>query len=75
MALDVALARRQRRWMDLTQAELARRIGVHEVTLSKWERGEQEPKVTDAAAWAKALDLKLTDLVPDADPEPAEAAS
>ncbi len=73
MALNLALARRKRRWLDLTQAEVARRIGVHEVTLSKWERGEQEPKVTDAAAWAKALDLELADLL--AEPTPEEATA
>jgi len=71
--LNSALARRRRRWLDLTQKEVATRIGVAEQTLSLWETGTREPTLENAVAWAKALDLELADLL--AEPEPEEAAA
>jgi len=32
-----------RQYRKLTQAELARLLGVHEQTVSQWERGMQQP--------------------------------
>jgi transcriptional regulator with XRE-family HTH domain len=51
--------------MGITQGDVARRIGVDQATLARWERGEREPRgqfavraeqfVTDAeAAWSPA---------------------
>jgi len=34
----------QRTALGITQAEWARRIGVDQGTLAKWERGDREPK-------------------------------
>jgi DNA-binding XRE family transcriptional regulator len=57
MAVNVDLARRSRRWHDLTQAAVAEEVGVHEQTLAAWERGEYEPPVEQKLAWAKAISL------------------
>jgi len=40
----------------LTQAQAARLLGVHADTLSKWERGEREPRPILAAAALAALE-------------------
>ena len=77
MVLNLTLARRTRRWKDLTQEQLAQQIGVSKEALASWEQGEHEPTLSNAVAWARALGLQLIDLVPDAgrdpEPEPAEA--
>jgi len=44
--VDVARARRR---AGLTQARLARLLGVHPITVSKWERGLLAPNVRQAA--------------------------
>jgi transcriptional regulator with XRE-family HTH domain len=73
--LNFALARRRRRWLDLTQEEVARRMGVAKQAISYWENGVREPTLENAVAWAKALDLDLADLLAEPEPEPAEQAS
>ena len=35
-----AEVRRLRRRLELTQAQLAARLGVHKLTVSRWERGQ-----------------------------------
>lgn len=37
------LIRRERRKRNLTQQELADKIGVHQVTVANWETGNAEP--------------------------------
>lgn len=32
-----------RKKMDLTQSEFANKVGVHKITVSRWERGEVGP--------------------------------
>lgn len=73
--LNTALARRRRRWLDLTQKDVAARIGVAEQTVSLWENNVREPTLENAVAWARALDLDLAALFNVPAPEPAEAAS
>lgn len=49
---------RLRTWRErrgLTQAELARRIGVHFTTISQLENGRMKPSVELLAAWAREL--------------------
>ena len=41
---------RQQASLGMTQKESARRLGVDQGTLARWERGEREP-------WGKLLDL------------------
>jgi transcriptional regulator with XRE-family HTH domain len=66
--LNIALARRRRRWLDLTQEEVGARIGVGKQVISYWENGTRVPTLENAVAWAKALDLELAELLTDSEP-------
>ena len=46
----------------LTQTELAKRLGVTNVTVSRWERGEAIPKPKYNKAMAKLLKIKGQDI-------------
>ena len=52
--------REQRCW---TQSELAQRVGVHRVTITRLETGTLRPGVDLFEALAKALNVKVTDLL------------
>jgi len=56
--LGVAL-RRFRRMRDLTQAELAKRAGVRQGTVSQVETGLETVKLTTVMDLLRALDLEL----------------
>ncbi|MBI4914112.1 MAG: helix-turn-helix transcriptional regulator [Acidobacteria bacterium] len=43
----------------LTQNELAERLGIHPMTLSKWERGEQIPRRTTLLALGETLGVSV----------------
>ncbi|MEI6396670.1 MAG: helix-turn-helix transcriptional regulator [Candidatus Taylorbacteria bacterium] len=45
---------------DMTQAELARKSGIGQATLSRLETGNYNPSIKFLKRIAKALDLKLT---------------
>ena len=47
----------------LTQKEVARTVGVEPAAISKWERGENQLKVMEAAVIADLLDCSIDDLV------------
>ena len=47
----------------LSQEELAFRSGVHRTYLGGIERGERNPSLKNLAAIAKALNVRLADLV------------
>lgn len=71
--VNALVARQRRRLLELSQAEVARRIGVDRRTVIAWEAGEMQPSLENAVAWAKAIDLDLADLVTEA--AATEAAS
>lgn len=50
---------RERIRLNLTQAQLASRIGCYLEQLSSWERGLWVPKVKQIQHWADALDMEL----------------
>ena len=52
-----------RRIHDLSQADLARKLGVTKQAVSYWETGAREPDLETIRALARALDLALADLV------------
>lgn len=55
---------RRRRWvLGLTQAELARRVGVTVDAISKWEHARRAPRATKLARLADALELPAEELV------------
>lgn len=54
--------RRQRRWMDYTQAQLGQMVGVRANTVHKWERGTA-PTTLHLLRIADALNMYVEDMV------------
>jgi transcriptional regulator with XRE-family HTH domain len=52
-----------RKEKDLTQADLAKKLGRSQSQISEWETGDSEPQLLNLIAIAKALGVQLTDLV------------
>ena len=65
----------QRRWVHLTQAQLAERVGVTVETISRLERGLVMPSLARLEQIALALGLRLADAFEDAGPVSAEERS
>lgn len=57
------MLRRVRMWRKLTQAQLAAKVGVHEMTISKLERGDRQPSLALLRRLAKALKVKVGELL------------
>ncbi len=55
--------RQLRKDRELTQAELGKRAGVHNVNLSRYERGLSEPSAETLKRLAEALDVSVGYLV------------
>ena len=47
----------------LTQAELARAVGVDRVTVANWESGRTEPKLSQAQKMADLFGKKLEEMI------------
>lgn len=47
----------------MTQAELAERIGVHEMTVRRWESGERTPDVDSLQKISGVLGVSVSDLL------------
>jgi ribosome-binding protein aMBF1 (putative translation factor) len=56
--MKAAIEARSKR--NLTQRELARRIGTSQANISKLERGELNPSIAFLKKLAKACDMRLT---------------
>ena len=52
-----------RREMDMTQRQLALRVGVSERTINRWERGWNGPRGVYLTRLAHALKLSVADLL------------
>ena len=59
-----SLIRRRRRALDLTQAELATRLGISRGALANIETGRQNMLVHQLYRFAAALDVNVHDLLP-----------
>jgi len=57
------MLRRARIWRKLTQAQLAAKVGVHEMTISKLERGDRQPSLALLRRLARALKVKVGQLL------------
>ena len=55
-------ARRER--LGLTQAQLAAAAGLHQSQVSRFERGDRNPSIKQAAAIAQALRCSVASLLP-----------
>jgi transcriptional regulator with XRE-family HTH domain len=62
--LDADRLKAARRNAGLTQADLAKRIGVSQARISSWEQGERHPDAFRLHGLAKALELDVLDLLP-----------
>ena len=63
MPWNAATLKRLRERRRLTQQQLAERVGVHRVTVAKLETGALRPGVDVLEGLAKALKVKVTDLL------------
>lgn len=54
-----------RKSKGLNQTQLAEFLGVHEITIRRWELGQREPRLEDIKALAKALGMSEADLLND----------
>ena len=52
-----------RKQKGLTQCELAERIGVKDITISRYERGERQLTIKKAQQIAMALGCTVSDLI------------
>lgn len=52
-----------RRIKNLTQAELAMKLGVSDKTVSKWECGHSSPDITLLISLCKELDITVNELL------------
>lgn len=53
----------KRKELGYTQEELADKVGISQKTVSKFENGLEEPKITTLAVIADALKCEITDLI------------
>ncbi len=58
-----AVLKKAREKRKLTQAELATKAGVHEMTISRLERGDRQPSMDLLQRLARALKVKIADLL------------
>ncbi len=61
--------RQLRKRANLTQPELAEKIGVHEMTVRRWESGQRSPRIEEIQKLAAVLGVPVTELLSDS---PAE---
>lgn len=64
--LGIRLARSismRRRYLELTQAQLAERLGVETATLSRFERGKHLPSLSTLERLAGLLQITITELL------------
>ena len=52
-----------RKRVGLTQEELAHLIGVHETTIRRWEKGQQQPRVEEIRKLSQALQVSEDELL------------
>jgi transcriptional regulator with XRE-family HTH domain len=55
--------RRFRKMKELTQAALAKRVGVHRIYIAQIEAGTKTPSLPTLAKLAKALGVRVTALL------------
>jgi DNA-binding XRE family transcriptional regulator len=66
--LDLRPLAAHRRYLDLTQGQLAAAADVHRVTVTNTELNKREPTLREMVAWTRALGVPLTDLFTVQDP-------
>ena len=70
MELTIGEKIRALRKGKMTQPELAEKIGVHEITVSRWELGKRTPSLNEIQKLAEVLKVPVSELLSDS-PTPA----
>ena len=63
MPFNAAKMKQLRERLDLTQEALAKRVGVHRVTLTNIESGEASPTLAVVERLARVFRVKLDELI------------
>lgn len=63
LTLNAAALRERRLLAGMTQAALAAKVGVHPISLVRYESGKQQPRPDTAHRLAQALGVQIADLV------------
>ena len=53
----------RRKSLDMTQKQLAKKVGVTDVTISRYENGEREPSFTEFIKLCEVLGMKVEDFM------------
>ena len=61
----MSIIRDYRMQNQLSQLELAQKVGVHRVTISQWEKCHRYPKLGQMAALSEVTGLSATDIYDD----------
>lgn len=75
MELTLGERIRKARKGNMTQAELAERVGVHEGTIRRWELGERIPDIIDLQKISQVLGVPINDLLDEAPAKPSDEIS
>ena len=57
------MIRKLRRALDITQRELAEKLGVERSTVAKWEEGKSKPRAEMLAKIAQVLNCSVDELL------------
>lgn len=63
LVINAGELRSRRLLAGLTQAALAAKVGVHPITLVRYETGKMQPRPDTAQRIARALGVEISDLV------------
>lgn len=76
LVLDSAAVKTRRLMAGLTQVGLAAKVGVHPITMVRYETGQINPRPDTVNRLARALDCQIADIarVSTADEQPAANA-
>lgn len=75
MEMTVGERIRKMRKGKMTQAELAYAIGVHEITIRRWELGERTPDIEDLQKIANVFEIPVGELLGEIEIEPSKDSS
>lgn len=62
--LDFTPMARRRRWLGMTQRQLADAVGVHPVTINRVEKNRTEPTLRQMISASRALGVPLEEILP-----------
>lgn len=62
LVLDTAALRSRRLLAGLTQQALAAKVGVHPISMTRYESGSQKPRPDVVRRLARALDVEIAEI-------------